>query len=798
MRFLAWQRDPMSAAISVVIFLVHLAVVCRAITRPDRSPASRIAWVAVIVSLPVVGVVAYLLLGETSIGRDRERKLREVTKRMALPVGPGPTGEVEPRAAELFHLGGTINGFRPVSGNRIRLIGDPDAPATDPMRDSDLSIDSLVTDIDAATESIHISFYIWLDDHNGGKVTDAVCAAARRGVTCRVMVDALGSRAFTKSARWQQLKDAGVHTLATLDDIPHLGHLAIGRLDLRNHRKIVVIDNRISYCGSQNCADPQFRVAAKYAPWVDIWFRCEGPIVRQEQYIFLSAWIAETGEALEHLPTAAPEPEVFADDLLGEMFGTGPTTHNNSMSEMFVATIAAARSDLLITTPYFVPDEALLRALCSAPRRGVRTRIIFPARNNSALVGASSRSTYAEMLAAGVEIYEYPIGLLHTKSITLDGEIALVGSANMDRRSLQLNFENNLVVADASVTAQVRRRQESYLSVSHRVDPKTVAAWRFPQRLWQDAVETAARCYSRTAGAARSEQIAHRGDLGLLTRDDRAGEGSHLGIARGREHLLGHGHRTLVVLDHHRDPHPVEVGAFGLGERRHVLRAHHAAVTAMPVVPAVRRAVIPARRRGRGAPGGEPAAHGRDLGILCRLDLRRERAHLRRGALLLQRHVGHLDGLLVVGDHPLREGHVTGARRIRRAGAGAGAGRAGGGRGARRRVGAVRVARGGRRGVRAPAGRESDCREDAGRGGRDASSRAGGGVEHVLLLRESTGIATAFTLPQTPGAGAADTPVKPRRRRLLPTTKTLESAIAAPASIGLSIPAAARGIAATL
>ena len=130
---------------------------------------------------------------------------------------------------------------------------------------------------------------------------DAVCAAARRGVAWRVMVDALGSPAFIRSPHWRQLQDAGVRVLATLDDIPRLGHLAVGRLDLRNHRKVAVIDNRIAFCGSQNCADPEFRVAARFAPWVDILLRCEGPVVRQAQHLFLSTWIAETGEQIESL-----------------------------------------------------------------------------------------------------------------------------------------------------------------------------------------------------------------------------------------------------------------------------------------------------------------------------------------------------------------------------------------------------------------------------------------------------------------------------------------------------------------
>ena len=167
------------------------------------------------------------------------------------------------------------------------LLGDLGASPTEPTRDCDAAIKGLIEAIEAATEHIHLSFYIWLDDENGGRVADAISAAARRGVACRVMVDALGSRDFVRGPRWRQLREAGVHLLAALEDIPRLGRFAVGRVDLRNHRKLVVIDNRIAFCGSQNCADPQFRVKAKYAPWIDILLRCEGPVVRQAQHLFL-------------------------------------------------------------------------------------------------------------------------------------------------------------------------------------------------------------------------------------------------------------------------------------------------------------------------------------------------------------------------------------------------------------------------------------------------------------------------------------------------------------------------------
>lgn len=479
----------MHAFFDLSLFVIHLLTAARAITRPNREPAARVAWVVVIMLVPLFGVIAYLFLGETSIGRGRIRRMRAAEDRTARPDSSSPAPHiVDSEAAVQFDLCRSINGLGPVAGNRIVLLGDPDAQADEPARDPDRAIAILVQDIEQARDHVHIGFYIWLDDTNGGKVADAVAAAARRGARCRVMVDALGSRAFIDSPRWRQLREAGVSLVATLNDVPRLGHLALGRVDLRNHRKIVIIDNRIAYCGSQNCADPAFRVKAKYAPWVDILLRCEGPVARQAQYLFLCTWIAETGEALEGLAVAQPTPDVFPDGSVALMYGTGPTTPGNAMSDSFVGAIYAARKELIVTTPYFVPDEAVLHALCAAPRRGVETTITFPERNDSWLVERSSRSCYADLLSSGVRIYEYPLGLLHTKSITIDTKIALVGSANLDRRSMQLNFENNLLVADETVVAAIRARQQGYLGVSRPITLDAVKAWPFHQRLVQNAV----------------------------------------------------------------------------------------------------------------------------------------------------------------------------------------------------------------------------------------------------------------------------------------------------------------------
>ena len=461
--------------------LVLVAVIARVLLRPHREPASRIAWIVVILSLPAVGVLAYLLLGETNIGRRRVARMRKVISH--LPDVADAEGsdakslqvDVPAQYAQLFQAGKTVNGFAPIGGNRAHL-----------MQDSNATITSMVADIDAAKQHVHLMFYIWLSDNNGCKMVDALKRAAGRGVNCRAMADGLGSRAMIDSPYWQSMSEAGVHLAVALPiGIPLLRPLR-GRIDLRNHRKILVIDNLITYCGSQNCADPEFRVKAKYAPWVDAMMRFEGPIARQNQYLFASDWESETGEDISILlKQAIPE---TPPGLPAQVVGTGPTVRYSAMPEMFETLMYAARHELVITTPYYVPDESMQAALCASARRGVATTIVFPARNDSWIVAAASRSYYADLLDAGVRIFEYEGGLLHTKSLTIDGEVTLIGSANMDRRSFELNYENNILFYDQSLTAEMRQRQDSYIASARLVSSEMVAAWSWRHRLWNNAI----------------------------------------------------------------------------------------------------------------------------------------------------------------------------------------------------------------------------------------------------------------------------------------------------------------------
>jgi cardiolipin synthase len=262
-----------------------------------------------------------------------------------------------------------------------------------------------------------------------------------------------------------------------------------GRIDLRNHRKIVVIDDSITYCGSQNCADPEFLVKAKFAPWVDTVMRFEGPIARQNQFLFASDWMTYVDENLDHI-LSKPLPLPVVGGVPAQVVGTGPTVRCSAMLEMFETLLFAARREVFITTPYYVPDDSLQNALCTTAYRGVDTTIVFPARNDSWIVGSASRSYYADLLAAGVKIYEYEGGLLHTKSLTLDGEVTLIGSANLDRRSFELNYENNIVFHDQALTRVMRKRQQDYIAQSHPVTKKEVAVWPMSRRLWNNLIAT--------------------------------------------------------------------------------------------------------------------------------------------------------------------------------------------------------------------------------------------------------------------------------------------------------------------
>jgi cardiolipin synthase len=457
--------------------IAQVAVLGRAILRPHREPASRLAWAVIIVVAPIVGLIAYLLLGETRISTARRKKGRDIDSKLPRPGSDASKTQVLTESAygAPFALARSMDGLGPTPGNAATLASDSNA-----------AIHAMVDDIDAAKRNVHVCAYIWLADHNGCKVKDALIRAAKRGIDVRVLADALGSRRFIRSKHWRELSDSGVEVRVALPVGNPLMTVTRGRVDLRNHRKSMIVDNRIAWCGSQNLADPEFRIKPRYAPWVDIMSRWEGPVVRQCQYLFVSDWMGDGGDDISGVLREPQPPE--PGNILAQVLGTGPTIRYDAMPSCFAELIHSARHQLVVTTPYFVPDEQVLFALTSAAMRGVETILVLPRRNDSIVVAATSRSYYRDLIAAGVKLFEYRRGLLHAKTMVVDGRVGIIGSANLDRRSFELNFENNILFADEDFARAVRERQDRFIADCDEVTMADVEQFSLAQRLWQNSL----------------------------------------------------------------------------------------------------------------------------------------------------------------------------------------------------------------------------------------------------------------------------------------------------------------------
>lgn len=441
--------------------------------RPRIRQPSSLAWILVIVVLPIVGVVLYLIVGEVRTGSRRKRRHRTIHENIGTVLRKawrdGPTKAlVKGDAQSIARLACLVGDTQPRGGNRLTLLSD-----------AEHFVRSLTKDIDDARDHIHLLFYIYLDDLMGRAVGDALARAVARGVDCRLLVDNVGSAEFLKSDLCKRLRDCGVRVAAALPT--RITQIASIRFDMRNHRKIAVVDGRAGYTGSHNLAAEVFHPKPRFAPWVDATLRIEGPAVRDLQALFVEDWYMDTGESLEGL--IAIQPEEHRDGEVVQVVGSGVNSQNQALVRVIQSAVHMAREELVLTTPYLVPDEGTVAALTTAAMRGVRTMIVVPARNDSPLIALASRSFYQTLLDAGVRVHEFTKGLLHAKTITVDRKFALVSTANLDRRSFEINFELSTLVYDRAFAAKLRQLQARYIVDSATVDGAAWSARRWPRRL---------------------------------------------------------------------------------------------------------------------------------------------------------------------------------------------------------------------------------------------------------------------------------------------------------------------------
>lgn len=472
-----------SSLATFLYFLVLLATIIRIFSRENRTSESRTAWVTVVLAIPFAGIAAYYYFGELNLGSRYHRRVGEVLKRLRkeVPVDyyQAPKAELEQKRAQvIFAAAKSVNGFEALSGNEVTLF-----PTGADM------VDCLIRDIDAAKSTVHILTYIWLEDETGIRVSEAVARAAARGVKCRILADAYGSRAFLKSEYWQNMIDAGADCHAALPVNRVLFVFSSSRLDLRNHRKITIIDGTISYLGSRNIADEAFATKPKYAPWVDIMTRVKGPVVHQNQFIFMGDWLVAQDEPTSALLESTnhendlPAHLSPVSDVNATVVADGPTLRAAAIPQVFETMFGVAREKLTITTPYFVPNEALVETLCAAAYRGLNIELILPKHNDSFVVAYGAESHYKELLAAGVRIFHYKPGLLHAKIISVDSELVMMGSTNLDRRSFDLNFENNMIFNHHELVSQILAQQDKYKADSEEVHLDEVENWSFMRRV---------------------------------------------------------------------------------------------------------------------------------------------------------------------------------------------------------------------------------------------------------------------------------------------------------------------------
>ena len=341
------------------------------------------------------------------------------------------------------------------------------------LTDTDQILLELIKEIKTSQKHCYLMFYICNEGGLINQLLNELKAAAARGVRCQLLLDSVGSHDFFNSAIPAQLRKAGVEVVEGLP----VGALRLlfQRQDLRLHRKLVCIDDHIAYTGSMNLVDPAFfNVHKGIGEWVDVMVRCEGPIVQHMQGLFVWDWCLETEHVL-NLPPANNDLFCIEGDENSQLIPSGPEFGKVGIHQVLLTAIYEAKYSLVLTTPYFVPDESLLTALQVAAMRGVDVKIILPAKNDSLMVKYASRAFFEDLLSAGVEIHQFYGGLLHTKSIVIDEKIALIGTVNLDRRSFWLNFEMTMLIDNAKFAGELLTAQMHYTLASRQV---SLVKWR--------------------------------------------------------------------------------------------------------------------------------------------------------------------------------------------------------------------------------------------------------------------------------------------------------------------------------
>lgn len=453
--------------------VVYLLVLGAWIVLEKRSPVATLAWILALVALPGIGFVIYFFLGPRKVRRRKLRRLRAeraTTKPPASALELGSEGGLA-ISRDLVKVGQRTANARLSSAERVDVLTTGSA-----------TFDAIVRAISEARTHVHVLYYIFEPDVTGTRIRDALIERARAGVNVRLLLDAVGSsKARHKKSFLRPLREAGAEI--AFFNPPGLAQLAGRLLNFRNHRKIVVTDGVVGFTGGINVTDKENDAVTSERAWRDTHVRLQGPCVAWLQLVFLEDWCYATGTALRSEGLFPVQGD--ATGPLVQILDSGPDKEQEAIKAAYFSAITAAERRVLVTSAYFVPDEAILFALQAAALRGVEVRVLVPETSDSATVSAAARSYYDDLLRAGVHIHEYQPRMLHAKTLVVDDALAVIGTANFDNRSFRLNFEVTALIFDRDTTATLAAAFDDDLRHARSVTAGARAQASFGARLFE-------------------------------------------------------------------------------------------------------------------------------------------------------------------------------------------------------------------------------------------------------------------------------------------------------------------------
>ena len=453
------------------LIVLQAASVALAILSERREPAATIAWLMTVTFLPVIGIIAYYALARTRFRRQfraRAAVNRQADEVLAMYVQQrlGDFDEtallrLKPTEQNLIELAANSAQFRsggpPFAGNSVELFFDPAR-----------KYEALKQAIRSARSHVHLEYYIFRGDGIGSELRDLLIERAKEGIEVRVLYDGIGSLRTYRSDFFAELEGAGGEVAAFLP--PHFARV-IERVNFRNHRKIAVVDGAVGFVGGMNIGDEHLGLNHAVGAWHDSHVRIDGPAVAELQRIFLTDWLFTTGGSVaesHHFPEVTR-----GGEELVQIVSSGPDCRWPTIQQLYFQAITTATTRVLIATPYFVPDPSILAALETAALRGVDVRVMLPSKTDVRIVTSAARSYYEELLEAGIRIFEFGDGFLHSKTIAVDGRYGCVGSANMDVRSFTLNFEASAFVHSRRFAQALARQFEADMASAVEIDLDT-------------------------------------------------------------------------------------------------------------------------------------------------------------------------------------------------------------------------------------------------------------------------------------------------------------------------------------